>query len=60
LGVTPPESTYQYERCVEEAGGLQAAYTTGGNAPFYGGATSDELRAELGAMLMRIIEDSVP
>jgi hypothetical protein len=60
FGVTQPSSAYQYELCVQRAGGLQATYTTGGSARFYSGSSRDELRAELVSMLTRIVEESVP
>lgn len=60
LGVAVPEEAYSFSRCVMDEGGLKAAYTTGGSAPFYDGATRAELRAGLESILTRIVDGSVP
>jgi hypothetical protein len=59
-GVAAQPSSYQFQSCVTNEGGLRATYGTPGNAEVYSGTTREELRGELVSIFDRIATGSVP
>jgi len=59
-GVAAPPESYPYSQCIASPPTLEATYGTPGDAPYYTGATAEEVSTALGEIFARIASGEVP